>query len=206
MDFKKHLENAWNITLKYLASLILITLVMLAISFVTVGILAPVMMAGYMQAIIRLVRDGREPRIQDLFSQMGLFLPLLAFSIVVFIAMLIGFTMLVLPSLIIALAVTFACLYMLPLMTDKQMGLLDAVRTSWQMAVQENVADHVVVVILFIGLMEIGSSVFFIGTLFTQPFATVFVISIYLERAGTGAGSPAKAPTPPPSPEDQGNL
>lgn len=199
MDFKKHLENAWNLTLKYLAALILMTLVMLAVSLITAGILGPVMMAGYMQAIIRMVRDGREPRIQDLFTQMGLFLPLLAFSIMVFIAMLIGFFMLVLPSLLIALAVTFGCLYMLPLMTDKQMGLLDALKASWQMAVQENVADHVVVVILFIGLMAIGSSVFF-GILFTQPFATVFVISVYLERISSGVVSAPKTPTPPPSP------
>lgn len=202
MDFKKHLENAWNLTLKSLAALILMTLVMLAISLITAGILGPVMMAGYMQAIIRMVRDGREPRIQDLFSQMGLFLPLLAFSVVVFIALLVGFSMLVLPSLVIALAVTFACIYMLPLMTDKQMGLLDALKTSWQMAVQENVADHVVVVILFIGLMAIGSSVFF-GILFTQPFATVFVISVYLERIGSGAFASSK--TPPPSPENSNN-
>ena len=202
MDFKKHLENAWNLTFKYLAALILMTLVMLAISLITAGILGPVMMAGYMQAIIRMVRDGREPRIQDLFSQMGLFLPLLAFSVVVFIALLVGFSMLVLPSLVIALAVTFACIYMLPLMTDKQMGLLDALKTSWQMAVQENVADHVVVVILFIGLMAIGSSVFF-GILFTQPFATVFVISIYQERIGSGTFAPSK--TPPPSPEHSNN-
>ena len=184
MDFKAHLEKAWNLTLKYIAALILMTLVMLTISVFTLGILAPVMMAGYMQAIILMVRNGREPRIQDLFSQMRLFLPLLAFSVVVFIAILIGFFMLVLPSLVIAIAVTFGCLYMLPLMTDKQMGLLDAVKTSWQMAVQESVTDHIVVVILFIGLMAIGSSVF-IGTLFTQPFATVFVISVYLERIGT---------------------
>jgi hypothetical protein len=181
MDFKKHLEKAWNITLKNLVMLILMTLVMMVVSFFTLGILAPVITAGYLQAIIELIRSGREPRMEDLFSQMRLFLPLLAFSAITTIVILIGFALIVLPGLLVALAVAFGCLYMLPLMTDKQMGLIDALKTSWQMAVKENIAEHIVVVILFFGLMAIGGSVF-IGTLFTQPFASVFLISIYLER------------------------
>jgi hypothetical protein len=181
MDFKKHLEKAWNITLKNLVMLILMTLVMMVVSFFTLGILAPVITAGYLQAIIELIRSGREPRMEDLFSQMRLFLPLLAFSAITTIVILIGFALIMLPGLLVALAVAFGCLYMLPLMTDKQMGLIDALKTSWQMAVKENIAEHIVVVILFFGLMAIGGSVF-IGTLFTQPFASVFLISIYLER------------------------
>ena len=164
MNFKKHLETAWNMTLKHIVALILMTLVMLAVSTFTLGLLAPVMMAGYMQSIILMMRNGREPAIQDLFSHMRLFLPLLVFSIVVFVATMIGFMLLFLPGLLVVLAVTFGCLYMLPLMTDKQMGLVDAIKTSWQMAVGDNIADHVVVVILYIGLRAIRGSVF-IGTL-----------------------------------------
>ena len=199
MDFKKHLEKAWDITLKNLVMLILMTLVMMVVSIVTVGILAPVVMAGYLQAIIQLMRSGREPRMEDLFSQMRLFLPLLAFTIIVIIVILIGFAMIVLPGFLVVIAVAFGCLYMVPLMTDKQMGLIDALKTSWQMATKKNIADHIVVVILFFGLMAIGSSVF-IGTLFTQPFASVFLISIYLERVEDIQDS-AAAPPPPPPPE-----
>lgn len=195
MDFKLHLEKAWGLTLKHIVPLILMTIVMLVVSFFTLGILAPVMMAGYFQAIIQMTRTGREPVIGDLFSQMRLFLPLLVFSILVFIATMIGFMLLFLPGLIVVLGVTFGCLYMLPLMTDKQMGLMDAIKLSWQMATRDAIADHVVVVILFVGLLAIGSSVF-IGTLFTQPFATVFVVSIYLDRVGTTGSNPAPPPPP----------
>jgi hypothetical protein len=183
MDFKTHLETSWNLTLKYLAPLILMTLALLAAGFLTLGILAPVVSAGYIQSIIMMMRDSREPRAQDIFSQMKLFLPLLGFSIVVLIVMMIGFSMLVLPGLVVVLAVTFGCLYMIPLMTDQKMRLMDALKTSWQMATQPNIADHIVVVILFNGLIAIGGSVF-IGMLFTVPFATVFLVSVYLERIG----------------------
>jgi hypothetical protein len=196
MDFKQHLEKAWDITLKNLVMLILMTLVMVVVSIVTLGILAPVIMAGYLQAIIELIRSGREPRIEDLFSQMRLFLPLLVFNIIAIVAIFIGFALIVLPGFLVVLAMAFGCLYMLPLMTDKQMGLIDALRISWQMAVKENITEHIVVAILFFGMMAIGSSVF-IGTLFTQPFASVFLISIYLERVENAKNY---ATTPPPAP------
>jgi hypothetical protein len=195
MDFKVHLERAWNLTLKHIVPLILMTIVMLVVSFFTLGILAPVMMAGYFQAIIQMVRTGREPAIGDLFSQMRLFLPLLLFYILVFIATMVGFMLLFLPGLIVVLGVTFGCLYMLPLMTDKQLGLMDAIRSSWQMATRDAIADHVVVVILFVGLLAIGSSIV-IGTLFTQPFATIFVVSVYLERVGKTGSNPVPPPPP----------
>lgn len=181
MDFRKHLETAWQLMLKHLVPLIIMTLVMSAVSLITFFILSPVMMAGYVQSILRLIREGREPTVQDLFSHMNLFVPLTVFSVIVVIAVMIGLMLLYLPGIAIMCGTTFACLYMLPLMTDRKMGIIDAVKTSWQLATQGNVADHLVVVVLYIGLMAIGSSVF-IGTIFTQPFATLFVISVFLER------------------------
>jgi hypothetical protein len=181
MDFKTHLEAAWHLTLKHIGALILMTLVMTLIGALTLTLLYPVMLAGYIQAILMMIRSGREPRIQDLFTQMHLFLPLLAFSIIMIIAVAIGFTMLYLPGIAVICGVVFAFLYTLPLMTDKRLGLGDALKQSWQLAVQGNIADHVVVVILVMGFLTIGYSVF-LGFLFTQPLATVFLLLIYRER------------------------
>ncbi len=192
MDFKNHLEAAWSTTLQHIAMLILMTLVALVVSGLTVGILLPVVMAGFTQSIVQLMRDGREPRIEDLFSQMKLFLPLFGFSIVVFIAIVVGFFLLVLPGLAVVFAVTFGCLYMVPLMTDRNMDLVEAVKTSWKMAFDDSIADHIVVVILFIGLISIGTSVF-VGILLTQPFATVFLISVYLEKVDDNEDAAANA-------------
>ncbi len=183
MDFKKHLETAWNLTLRFITPLIFMTLLMFMVSFLTLGLLAPVTMAGYMQAILMMVREGREPRLQDVFSQMHLFLPLLGFGLVVILAVAIGFTLLVLPGVLVVLALTYGCLYMLPLMTDKGLGLVDAIKESWAMATTGETLDHLVVVILFIGITTIGSSLF-IAALFTQPLATIFLISVYKDRVG----------------------
>ena len=185
MDFKTHLEKAWRLTLKYIAPLIIMTLVMIAASFFTLGILGPVTMAGYMQSILLMMREGREPKIQDLFAQMRLFFPLLLFGIAVFLPALIGFSLFVLPGIAVVLAVAYCCLYMLPLMTDKKLGLVAAVKESFSMTTNGNWIDNIAVFIIFIGLIVLGSSTF-IGSLFTQPFATIFLMSVYEEKTGKG--------------------
>jgi len=196
MDFKYHLEIAWKMTLQYIAPLIFMTLAMIAISFITLGILAPVTMAGYMHSILLLIREGREPKVQDIFSHMRLFLPLFLFGIVVFIITMIGMMLLFLPGVLFLFAVSFCCIYMLPLMTDRNLGLIDAVKESFSMVTKEKLVDHIVVFILFVGISAIGSSVF-IGSLFTQPLATIFLLSVY-EMLGKAA--PATAPETPPGP------
>jgi hypothetical protein len=195
MDFRHHLETAWSLTISHLVPLIFMTLLMFAVSVLTLGILAPVTMAGYTHSILLMVRDGREPKLQDVFSWMNLFLPLLGFGLVVFLAVAIGTVMLVIPGVLAALAVAFFCLYLLPLMTDRRLGLMDAVRESARMALDGVVLDHIVVVVLFLGITAIGGSIF-IGSLFTQPFATTFIMSVYQEKA---ASLPSRPNRPPPS-------
>lgn len=181
MDFKAHLEASWHLTLRFIAPLIFMTLVMVTAGVFTLGILAPVTMAGYMQSILLMIRDGREPKIQDVFSQMNLFLPLLGFGIAVVIITALGFSLMVLPGILISLAVSFCCLYVVPLMTDRKMGLVNAVKESISMSLHGDIAEHAVVVILFMGISWIGTCVV-IGWLFTQPLATVFLLLVYQER------------------------
>ncbi len=185
MDFKTHLEKAWRLTLKYIAPLIIMTLVMIAASFFTLGILGPVTLAGYMHSILLMIREGREPKVQDVFSHMKLFFPLLLFGVVVFLAALIGFSLLVIPGIAVVLAVAYCCLYMFPLMTDKKLGIIDAVKESFSMTTNGSWIDNLAVFIIFIGLLALGSTTF-IGALFTQPFATIFLMSVYDEKKGTG--------------------
>jgi hypothetical protein len=185
MDFKTHLEKAWRLTLKYIAPLIIMTLVMIAACFFTLGILGPVTLAGYMNSILLMIREGREPKVQDVFAHMKLFFPLLLFGIVVFLAVLIGFSIFVIPGIAVVIAVAYCCLYMLPLITDKKLGIVDAVKESFSMTTNGSWIDNIAVFIIFIGVIALGSTTF-IGALFTHPFATIFLISVYDEKKGKG--------------------
>ena len=73
------------------------------------------------------------------------------------------------------------------------------------MAMEEPVVVHFVVVALYIGITAIGQS-FVIGTLFTQPFATLFILLVYEMKTGKELPQTAPAPgtTPPPPPPEQG--
>ncbi len=182
MDFKTHLENAWDLTLEFIKPLILITLAMFCIWFLSLGILAPVTLAGYTQSLLRMMREGRDPNIRDLFSEFSLFLPLIGFSIMVVLAIVIGIIFVVLPGFLIAILITFACLYMLPLMTDRRLLLTEAVKTSYAMGVGGGgFVGHLITVAIYLGILAIGSS-FFVGSLFTQPLATLFMLSVYSEK------------------------
>lgn len=183
MDFKYHLETAWKLTIKFILPLVFLTLVWLGVSIVTLGILAPVTFAGYVHAILRMVREGREPKLPDIFSQMHLFIPLLGFGLVVVILCAIGFMLFVLPGIVLALGISFICLYIIPLMVDRDMGIVDAVKLSTAMTTQDNPVDHVIVLIIVWAVSAIGSS-FLITTLFTQPFAAIFLVSVYEEKFG----------------------
>jgi len=183
MDFNRYFRTSWNLMLTFIVPLIIMTMVMLGIGFLTLGILSPVMMAGYIHSILRMIRENREPKFQDLFSQMKLFLPLLGFMILVFVIIGIGFLLLVLPGILISFALAFCCIYVLPLMVDKDMKLFEAVKQSYSMSVKGQVMEHLVLVILYFGIMAIGGSVF-IGTLFTLPFTTILLLLAYEDLTG----------------------
>jgi uncharacterized membrane protein len=178
MDIKYHVETAWKLCISNALSLILITLVTAAVSIVSIGILAPTAFAGYTHSLLQLMRFNREPKVQDVFSQLGLFLPLFGFTLMIFVVSIIGFTILVVPGIIFTLVVGYTCLYMIPLMVDRKYGVIDAVKKSTAMVTGSHITDHIVVFILFFALMTIGGSSF-IGFLVLQPFATLFLLSVY---------------------------
>ncbi len=181
MDLKRLLETTWNTTLSSIGPLILVTLVYAIVMGVSFGLLAPVTTAGYTRSLLTLLRDGKSPQIKDLFSEMSLFLPLTIFSVLALIAVSIGFMFLVVPGFVIIAVFAFAALYLVPLMIDKRMGILEAMQESWDMAVLEPVSDHIIVVVVYLFLTALGGSVP-LGFLVTQPFATIFILCAYQYR------------------------
>ncbi len=178
MDFQKHFGQTWKIFADNIVSLLIVTLVYLVVSAITFGIMMPVMTAGYMQSLLLLIREERVPEVRDLFSEMNLFFPLLAFTVIVGVIATVGLLLLVLPGLAVIIGVSFFCLYMLPLMTDQKKGIVDAVKESYRMVLQPPMSEHVAVVGVALIISSIGGSVAF-GLLLTQPFVTLFILSVY---------------------------
>ena len=175
MDFKGHLENAWNNTLQFIVPVILLTLVQIIVITFSLGILAPVTTAGYMQSLLLALREGREPKIGDLFSEMRLFLPLFVFGLIAFTLTMLGFALLILPGFAVAGFLVFATIYMMPLMSDKDMGLLDALKESWRMSTRAPISDQVILIVLYMVIIALGGSIA-VAILFAQPLATFLAV------------------------------
>ena len=181
MDPKHLIVKSWNNTLQFIGPLLLITLVQLLVIIFSLGIMAPVTTAGYIQSLLLAEREGRQPEVGDLFSQMRLFWPLFGFFLLTTIVAVIGFTLLVLPGFVVVAFVAFAAFYMLPLMTDRGLGLFDALKKSWEIATAPPITDHVIIAIIYVVIMSLGSSLPF-AFLITQPLATFILVGAYLER------------------------
>lgn len=178
MDIKDHVFTAWQACLDHFTPLLMLTLVLFAASIASFGILAPAAFAGYTDALHRLLIFNRKPRIRDVFSQFSLFFPLFIFSLTVFIVSLIGFTLFFIPGILFLAVVGYTCLYMIPLMVDRKFGLIDAVKKSTAIVTTRPVTDHLAAFFIFYALTTIGGSSF-IGFLVLQPFASLFLLSVY---------------------------
>lgn len=181
MDFKEYLKIAWENTLSFIVPVILLTLVQTVVVIFSLGILAPVTTAGYIQSLLRALRHGREPKIGDLFSEMRLFLPLFVFGILASLVTFLGFLLLILPGFAVLAFLIFATIYMMPLMTDRNMGMIEAIKESWNMALKQPMADQVVLMVLYLGLLSVGGTIP-LALLFVQPLATFLMLAVYEER------------------------
>jgi uncharacterized membrane protein len=154
---------------------------------------------------MQVVRDDRKPEVGDLFSQMRLFFPLFLLSILVAVVAFIGFSLLVLPGFAVLAFIAFAAFYLLPYMVDQKLGLFDALKASWQVAMQEPVSEHIIVVIIYVAIMSLGSSLWF-AFLITQPMATFIMVEAYNQRVlgnkSGGQSDPDDIDMPPASEDD----
>ena len=178
MDIKYHIEIAWKICIHHIVPLVILTLVTAIVSIVSIGVLAPVAFAGYTHSLFQLLMVNREPRASDVFSHLNLFLPLFIFTLAIFILTLIGFTLFVLPGILFTLITGYICLYVMPIMVDQKVGIIAAIKQSIAIVTRSHFTDHLVVFLIFVALTTVGGSSF-IGFLFLQPFATVFLLSVY---------------------------
>lgn len=198
MDFKRHFERSWQVLMSHFAPVLVNTLVMVAVSVVSLGILAPVVSAGYMQSLLLALRENRKPDVKDLFAHMDLLLPLLGLTILFALLVLLGMILLVLPGIAVMLAGTFFFVYLLPLMTDQRLDLIEAVKESARMALEQPRGEHIAVVLVLVILDSIGSSVG-VGILLTHPYVCLFILSAYEEKRRRQISGPRK--NPPPSPK-----
>lgn len=73
-------------------------------------------------------------------------------------------------------------------MTDQNLDIVEALKESWDMAVKDPIADHIIIVLVYIAILSIGGSLPFV-ILLAQPLGTFILLSFYEDRV-EGDNSP----------------
>ena len=158
---------------------------------------------GVYKAAFKQLRGGRI-EFRDLFSGGDVFLPLLGEIILIGILTFIGGMLCVIPGLIVGGLLMFS----VPLTIERRLGVIDAMRTSFEMT-----KGHLVLFTLFALLLQLivgaGSYVCYVGILATYPLQFTMTAVAYRDCFGLAGArsfvppqgppvSPYSAPTPPP--------
>ncbi len=178
MNFKALVEATLNQSLKNVVPLIILTFVFVGLSTISLGILAPVMYAGYTASLLDMIRTGKEPGPKDVFSRMNLFLPLTLFAVALFVVVAIGFLILFLPGLIMLILAAFYLIYMIPLMVDNDLGVVDAIKQSIALVRQTDLFDHIIIIVIYSVVQALGGSTL-LGMVITMPLSTIFLLLTY---------------------------
>jgi len=167
MNFQAYLENTYRIIKEEPLILILGGLIVQLLTIVSLGFLVGPFLGGYTLLIILYLRENKKPVFNDIFSGLQQFANLFPYFIVLLFIFL-GFAMLIIPGLIFA---TW-WLYVLPLMVDRKMSFMEAMRLSMSTVNEKGFLMHFVFVLLIyvipIMLIEFLTAI--------MPFAQVLKI------------------------------
>ena len=171
LDVGLTMKQAWRLFVKDIGPLLIAGLITVALSVLTIGILAGPLTAGlYGMAMARL-REGRQPEVGDVFNQFDRFWSFFGATLVLVILIGLAFVTIVGGFLLATI-----WLYVFPLMVERGMGLGEAMKTSKDMVLENGFWEHLALVLI---LTIIGSIANGALALIAAPFTVVTVAVAY---------------------------
>ena len=143
MNFQAYLEDTYRIVKEEPIILILGGLLVQLLVVFSLGILAGPLAGGYVLLVILYLRKDRKPAFNDIFSGLKQFTELFPYFLVLLLIFF-GLMLLIVPGLIFA---TW-WLYVLPLMVDRKMPVIDAMRLSRNKVNETGFLMHLVFLLL----------------------------------------------------------
>lgn len=193
----EYIGSGWNLFQKnagpFIGFTILVALINILIAKINesaspVGSLISVMIsgplnAGFLIVAFKLLR-GRATSFGDFFRGFNYYLPLFLVSLVSGVMIGIGFILLIIPGIYLAVAYTFA----LPFVLEKKMNFWDAMELSRKLISKNWFAFFGFVIVL--GLINIaGALVFGLGLLVTIPLSVGAIAAAYADIVGLPAAT-----------------
>ncbi|GAC1366127.1 MAG: hypothetical protein NVSMB47_17410 [Polyangiales bacterium] len=146
-----------------------------------VGIVARSLLDGGVNRFCLNVVRGRPYALGDVFGEVRLFLPYLALNLIVSMAVGVGMLLLVVPGVILALGWSLAE----PLLVDRALGPIDALRESWRLTDGHKGALFVFA-LLVVGVVLLGACACGVGVFVAVPVVWLARAWIYTRLSGNG--------------------
>jgi len=161
---------------------IIASLTVSVLGFITIFILMGPLLAGFMMMILYSIRKEGTPEFDDLLKYFHRFGSLFLGFFIPVVCSFIGLIFLIIPGLLIFTV----WMYVLLFITDKEMGIWDALRASFNLVVNNDIWKHLILLIItfainFIAITTIFQNVFFGIILFilAAPLTTGLIVSAY---------------------------
>jgi uncharacterized membrane protein len=170
-------RDTWDTFRREPLMLVVAWLVVVAVSLVSLGLLAGVVSVGYIE-LIRQSRRGEPVALGVLFSRFDSLVSSALAGFLVFVAVFIGMFLLVLPGLLVAL---FACFTLHAIAYERVSGI-EAIRRSFAV-VRANFLNVLVLLLAISVAQAVGGMVVF-GVLLTGPLSLIALTLGYERIAG----------------------
>lgn len=174
-DFGALFTSALNIWKNNLGDLVLLTFVFMLlvwIPFANIGFIT-----GYTRSLLKVTRGQGKAQVGDLFNAWDCFGNLLAYFVLILIAVAVLSIIPILGQLA-AFALGFAVMPGVYAIIDNKHGPIDACKWSLN-TIQNNFANWLLVYLVGNGIAFLGMIVFFIGIIITAPLGTLLNIQQY---------------------------
>jgi len=167
-------RESWDVFKRDALMFVIASLVLMAVSMVTLGILAGPVTVGAIE-MIRRAKRGEPLALGILFSRFDTFVPSLIAVVLVGTAIFIGCLLLVLPGLLVALFTPFV----MHVLAYESAGGIGAIRRSVELVRDNFLPVFALLIVLGIG-QAVGGIVVF-GVLLTAPL-TLIALTVCYER------------------------
>lgn len=176
LDIGQAFGHGWKLFVKDIGPLLIGGLIAVALSIVSIGILAGPLMAGLVKMVVGRVRDGRPAEVGDVFACFDRFWSFFAAFLVL--GLLVGLAWV---TIIGGVLLTTIWLYVLPLMVDKGMGLGEAMSASYERVKETGFWEHLALVVLAAVIASVANGWL---AIVSTPFLVCLVVAAYVATDG----------------------
>jgi hypothetical protein len=182
LNIERCFKDALEAYKQHWQMLVVLNIILGLLVFVTLGILAGPLSAGYVFVLIELIRKKKEKvEISDLFKFFNRFWPLVGLFFLHLVIILGGAILLIIPGIIFSIML----LYVFHLAADKGLSSQEAIKRSWKIVSTKGFWLNFAIAALSGIIMMFVQMVPFLGYIlgfFVAPFTASLIASAYIQQ------------------------